>query len=242
MGGEQGKQLDFKSRLGRITERIEAAARRSGRDAAAVRLIAASKTVPVEGIRQAATSGCRSFGENRVQEALSKMEALAQFPELEWHLIGPLQTNKVKAILGRFALIHSIDRVDIARHLQDLLTDRGRIQSVLLEVNIAGEERKHGFRPEALIDAAGQIADFRALQIVGLMTIPPVTPSPEQARPHFRYMKKLALQLEQQRIPGVVMRELSMGMSNDFECAIEEGATMVRIGTALFGERVKEIQ
>jgi pyridoxal phosphate enzyme (YggS family) len=240
MDGAQTNQPDFRSRLARVRERIDAAARRSGREAAAVRLIAVSKTVSVEAIQEATNAGCRSFGENRVQEALSKMEALAQFIDLEWHLIGPVQTNKVKAIPARFALIHSIDRVEIARRLHDLLTKRGMIQSVLLEVNIAGEESKHGFQPESLTDAVGQIAGFRSLQVVGLMTIPPVATDPEEARPHFRHMKKLASHLEEQHIPGVVMRELSMGMSNDFECAIEEGATMVRLGTALFGERLKE--
>lgn len=240
MGGAHTNQPDFRSRLARVQERIEAAERRSGRSTGAVRLIAVSKTVSVARIQEAAKAGCRSFGENRIQDAVSKMEALAQFPDLEWHLIGPLQTNKVKAVPARFALIHSIDRVEIARRLHGLLTTRGMIQSVLLEVNIAGEESKHGFRPEALRDAVGQIAEFRALQVVGLMTIPPMAMDPEHARPHFRYMKKLALQIEQQPIPGVVMRELSMGMSNDFECAIEEGATMVRIGAALFGERLKE--
>jgi PLP dependent protein len=228
---------DFAVRLQAIHARIEAAARRAGRDPAAVRLIAATKTVPVDRLRQAVEGGCRAFGENRVQEAVQKMDALAPLPDLEWHLIGPLQTNKAKLVVGRFALIHSIDRVEIARRLNDLLDGRGLVQAVLLEVNIAAEPSKHGVRPESLVEVAGQIAGFTAIRIRGLMTIPPPVETPDQARPHFRYLKKLALQVEQQHIPGVAMTDLSMGMSADFECAIEEGATMVRIGTRLFGAR-----
>ena len=233
----RGEQDNFAARLVRVRERIEGAARRAGRDPAEIRLIAVTKSVPVERLRQAVAGGCRAFAENRVQEAVRKMQALADWPELEWHLIGPLQTNKAKAVVGRFALIHSLDRVEVARCLNEVLRGRGMVQPVLLEVNIAGEESKHGFRPDGLIDAAGQVADFPAVQIQGLMTIPPAAESPEEVRPHFRYLKKLAVQLEQQHIPRVAMRELSMGMSRDFVCAIEEGATIVRIGTALFGHR-----
>ena len=227
----------FKARLERVLERIEGAARRAGRDPAGVTLVAASKAVPVACLCEAAAYECRVFGENRVQEALAKMEALGAYPGLEWHLIGPLQSNKVKAVVGRFSMIHAVDRIDVAERLDREVRAHGCIQSILLEVNVAGEETKHGFSPEALMGAVERIGSLPGLRVLGLMVVPPAAASPEETRPYFRRVRELAARVEARRVPGVSMMEFSMGMSGDFEVAIEEGATLVRIGTALFGPR-----
>lgn len=236
-GGSESEAWEFKLRLEEVRARIERAACRVGRDAGRVTLVAVSKTVPVGRLQEAMACGCRVFGENRVQEALAKMEALGACPEVEWHLIGPLQTNKVNAAIGRFALIHALDRLNVAERLDRATRARGLVQPVLLEVNVAGETSKHGFTPDGLLSTVEKIATLAGLRVLGLMAIPPAAPVPEAARPYFRKVKELAAQVEARRIPGVSMAELSMGMSGDFEVAIEEGATMVRIGTALFGAR-----
>ena len=234
---------EFKERWERVRARIERAALRAGRDPGAVALVAASKAVPVERVLEAVGRGCRVFGENRVQEALGKIDAVtvrmgAQAPaEMEWHLIGPLQPNKVKHAIGRFALLHAVDRLDVAERLDRAARERGITQRVLLEVNVAGETTKHGFRPDDLASAAERMGGLPGLRVLGLMAIPPLADKPEDARPHFRRLRILAEQVEARGIPGVSMRELSMGMSADFDIAIEEGATMVRVGTALFGPR-----
>ena len=237
---ESGEQEEFNERLKRVRMRVDRAARSVGRGPSEIRVIAVTKTVVPERVREAAASGCRTFGESRVQEAMAKMEAVSGVPGLEWHFLGPLQSNKIKAIIGRFALLHAIDRVDVAERLQRALQERNMLQPVLLEVNVSGEPSKHGFSPDTLMDAAFKMANFKNLQIKGLMTIAPAAASPEESRRHFRHLKKLASELETQRIPGVGTKELSMGMSGDFECAIQEGATMVRIGSALFGRRETE--
>lgn len=236
---ESGRQAagDLKERLDVVRARIERAARRAGRDPGAVTLVAASKTVPVGRLVEAAACGCRIFGENRVQEALAKIEAMKEGPGVEWHLIGPLQPNKVKHAVGRFALLHAVERLDVAERLDRAARERGITQRVLLEVNVAGETTKHGFRPDDLVSAVERMGAFAGLRVLGLMTIPPPADKPEDARPHFRRLRTLAEQVEMRGIPGVSMKELSMGMSGDFEVAIEEGATLVRIGTALFGPR-----
>lgn len=234
---ERAKRGEFKERLDAVRARVERAARRAGRDPGAVVLVAASKAVPVERLLEAAACGCRIFGENRVQEALAKMEALRGCSGIEWHLIGPIQTNKAKNVVGRFTLLHAVDRLEVAERLDRAARERGIVQRVLLEVNVAGEQTKHGFGPDDLVGAAGRMGAFAGLAIMGLMTIPPPAAVSEDARPHFRRLRELAAQVEARGIPGVSMKELSMGMSGDFEVAIEEGATLVRIGTALFGER-----
>jgi len=237
---ESAKRSEFKSRFQMVMERIERAARRAGRDPAAITLVAASKAVPVARLREAVACGCRVFGENRVQEALAKMDALGPMPGLEWHLIGPLQSNKVKAAVGRFSVIEAVDRGDIAERLNRAACERHLVQPVLLEVNVAGEMTKHGFNPEDLVSVVGRIGTCPGLRVFGLMVIPPPAGSPEEARPYFRQARELAARVEARGIPGVSMRELSMGMSGDFEVAIEEGATLVRIGTALFGPRPQQ--
>jgi PLP dependent protein len=234
---DTAEREEFNERVKRVRMRVECAARSVGRDPVEISVIAVTKTVAPERVREAAACGCRTFGESRVQEAIAKMEAVSGTPGLEWHFLGPLQTNKIKAIIGRFALLHAIDRLDVAERLQRALQERNMLQPVLLEVNVSGEPSKHGFSPDTLMDAALKVANLKNLQIKGLMTIAPAAASPEDSRRHFRHVKRLASELETQRIPGVGTKELSMGMSGDFECAIQEGATMVRIGSALFGPR-----
>jgi pyridoxal phosphate enzyme (YggS family) len=236
---EVSRQSDFRDRLQWVRERIERAARSAGRDPADIRLIAVTKSVSVDRMLAAAACGCRTFGENRIQEALSKMEQVEGL-DCEWHLLGPLQSNKIKSVVGRFAVLHAIDRVSVAEHLEKAIAGRGLRQRVLLQVNVSGEPSKHGFHPDRLGEAADEVAGFKNLQITGLMTIAPVKISSEDCRPYFRHLRKLAERLDGEHIPGVRMKELSMGMSADFECAIEEGATMVRIGRALFGPRKKD--
>jgi len=230
---------DFKSRLDEVRARIERAARRAGRDPGGITLVAVSKSVPIERLREAIAVGCRVFGENRVQEALAKMEEMgARAPAgIEWHLIGPLQTNKIKAAVGRFALLHAVDRLEVAERLDRAARERGLTQAILLEVNVAGEKTKHGFTPDELARVTERMGAFQGIRVLGLMAVPPAAGAPKEARPHFRRLRMLAAEAQALKIPGVTMRELSMGMSGDFEVAVEEGATLVRIGTALFGER-----
>ncbi len=235
---ERAKRGDFKARLERVLDRIERAARRVGRDPADVKLVAASKALPVERLYEAVACGCHAFGENRVQEALAKMDALGACPGLEWHLIGPLQANKVRAVVGRFSLVHAVDRVEVAERLDRAARAHGCIQPVLIEINIAGERTKHGFTPEDTLSTLERLGSLAGLRILGLMAIPPAAASPEAARPHFRKVRELAARVDARKIHGVSMMELSIGMSGDFEIAIEEGATLVRIGTALFGPRL----
>jgi PLP dependent protein len=256
---------DFKSRLDAVRARIERAARRAGRDPRCVTLVAVSKSVPMERLREAASCGCRVFGENRVQEALVKMSAMrgyagseapaapgrargsgaseaapaaARAPAgIEWHLIGPLQTNKIKAAVGRFALLHAVDRLEVAERLDRAARERGLTQAILLEVNVAGEKTKHGFSPDELVRVTERMGAFQGIRVLGLMAIPPAAGAPEEARPHFRRVRLLAAEVQALKIPDITMQELSLGTSGDFEVAVEEGATLVRIGTALFGPR-----
>ena len=227
----------FRDRLEVVRERIERAARRAGQDPGTVTLVAVSKTVPVERLREAVACGCQVLGESRIQEALAKIEAMKECSEIEWHLIGPIQSNKVKSVIGRFSLLHAVDRLEVAERLDRAARARGVTQPVLLEVNVAGEATKHGFKPDDLARAAERMGTLSGLRVLGLMTIPPLSDHPEEARPHFRRLCHLAVKVEALKISGISMKELSMGMSGDFEVAVEEGATMVRIGTALFGPR-----
>ena len=225
------------ARLGAVRERIRAACARSGRDPAQVTLVGAGKTHPAAELRAAWEAGLRVFGENRVQEAEAKA---AELPAaISWHLLGPLQSNKAKAAAALFEAVHSIDRPKIARALDREAAARGRQLSGFLEVNLAGEPSKHGFAVEGLAAAVSDLAGLGHLRIVGLMAIPPFDDDPERSRPWFQRLAVLCEQLSARPewraagFPGW----LSMGMSSDFEVAIEEGATHVRVGTALFGER-----
>lgn len=218
-----------------IQEKIRAAAERAGRAPGSVRLVAVSKTQPAEAVAAALEAGQLVFGENYVQEFTDKAHRLPG--HVQWHFIGSLQTNKVKYLAGLTSLIHSVDRISLAREIDKQWEKSGGICDILLQVNISGEETKSGTTAAGVIELARQAAALPHLRIRGLMTMPPFFDEPERARPYFRELKRLAGVIAAENIPGVSMEELSMGMSGDFEVAIEEGATLVRVGTAIFGER-----
>lgn len=224
------------ARVRGILSNVRAAAEKSGRDPCHVRLVAATKTVSVERIREGVDAGLALLGENRVQEALPKIEALAQ-TQIRWHFIGQLQRRKVRSILGLFDLIHSVDSLELAQEIDRRAGDAGLVQDVLLEVNVGGESTKAGFRPDELVQLVATLAPLTHLRIKGLMTIPPPTVDAESARPYFIQIRELAQAVAAETIPGVMMDELSMGMSNDYAIAVEEGATLVRVGSAIFGAR-----
>jgi pyridoxal phosphate enzyme (YggS family) len=223
-------------RVHRVLDRLRSAAERTGRSPESVRLVAATKTVSAERIREGLQAGLSLLGENRMQEALSK-GALLRDLSPRWHFIGQLQRRKVRDAIGRFELIHSVDSVELAQEIDRRASAAGVTQAVLLEVNIAGEASKAGFQPDGLMRALASLGGLPHLRIQGLMTIPPPTAQPEEARPYFRALRELGVRIKAEGIPSLAMQELSMGMSHDFEIAIEEGATLVRVGTALFGAR-----
>jgi pyridoxal phosphate enzyme (YggS family) len=227
-------EQDVRANLAAVERRLGEAARRSGRGEDAVLLVAVSKTVDVDGVRAAIAAGVPALGENRVQEAREKIAAIGR--PRPWHLIGHLQTNKVRDALACFDLIQSVDRIPLAEALSARAVHDGRRVDVLVQVNVAAEPQKGGVRPEELRPALERIGALPGLRVRGLMTIPPLPRDPEDSRPHYREMRKL---LEAARSWGVGadFTELSMGMSGDFEVGIEEGATIVRVGTAIFGPR-----
>jgi pyridoxal phosphate enzyme (YggS family) len=245
MSQEQG----IATNIARVRERIAAAAVRGGREIDEITLVAVSKTKPLELVKLAYQAGIRDFGENRVQEALDKMADFSP-SDLRWHLIGHLQTNKAKKVYASFAYIHSVDSLHVAQALQHVAerdsadgeqgTDGQRTlrmrQPILLQVNIADEVSKEGMRAEEAPAIARQIAALPHLEIQGLMTVAPLVADIEQVRPVFRALRELRDSLRQQ-LPDCNWRHLSMGMTNDYPVAIEEGATIVRIGRAIFGER-----
>jgi PLP dependent protein len=224
------------ARRDRVLERIARAAERAGRDPAQVALLAVTKTHPVEVVRGAALAGITLFGENRVAEGVGKIQALSgEFPSLEWRLIGPLQTNKAKPALQYFSVIESLDRESLATRLEGLLAAEDRRFPVLLEINLGAEETKSGARPEEAEALASAALALPHLDVRGLMAVPPYTEDPGEARPYFKRLKEIRNRLADRF--GRPFHELSMGMSHDFEVAVEEGSTEVRVGTALFGER-----
>ncbi|MBM4443223.1 MAG: YggS family pyridoxal phosphate-dependent enzyme [Candidatus Rokubacteria bacterium] len=218
---------DIREGLMRVRERIAAAAARAGRRPDDVLLIAVSKTMAVERVREAIEAGASALGENRVQEAKAKVAVLGH--PVPWHLIGQLQTNKVKDALATFDVIQTVDRLELARELEKRASASGRPIDVFIEVNVASEPQKAGFAPDAVGAALEALGDLPHLKVRGLMAIPPAVERAEDARPAFRVLRALA---EKHRLG-----ELSMGMSGDFEVAVEEGATVVRVGTAIFGPR-----
>jgi pyridoxal phosphate enzyme (YggS family) len=218
---------DIRTSLARVREAIAAACRRAGRSPDDVQLIAVSKTVDVERIRQAVTAGVGALGENRVQEAREKVEALGR--PVPWHLIGSLQTNKARDAVRLFDWIHSVDRADLARELDRRAGAVGRMVDTLVQVNLGDETQKGGVRPGDLKRLLDELAGCSALRVRGLMAIPPAAQDPERMRPYFRWLRELR--------DEAGLHHLSMGMSADYEVAIEEGATMVRLGTAVFGAR-----
>jgi pyridoxal phosphate enzyme (YggS family) len=223
-------------RLAEIRDRIANAAGRAGRQPADVRLIAVSKTHPIDAVRAAADAGQIDFGENKVQEALQKIAQSADTP-LRWHLIGHLQSNKVRKAAGMVNVIHAIDSVDLLRRVDQAAAEAGRTVDVLIQVDLALEDTKFG-APLAEVPAIAQAAAAcTAANLIGLMLLPPLAENPEDARPWFASLRALRDELAASGVPAGRLRELSMGMSHDFEVAIEEGATMVRVGTAIFGER-----
>ena len=223
-------------RLAGIRARIDAAARSAGRDPASVRLVAVSKTFPMEAIREAYAAGQRDFGENRVQEVLQKITSGTDL-EIRWHLLGHLQANKARKAGAALAAIHSVDTVELLEKIDAAAAEAGRTPELLVQVDLAGEATKFGASPDEvprLFDAA---ASCHAARVTGLMTLPPVPESPEDARPWFTRLRGLRDQWLAAGVPAPMLSELSMGMSADFEVAIQEGSTIVRVGTAIFGSR-----
>lgn len=218
-----------------IQDRIQAAATRAARDPSSIRLVAVSKTHPAEKIREVWDAGQRVFGESRVQESLAKIPLLPS--SIEWHFIGHLQSNKIRKALPAFSLFHGIDSVDIARDMDRIAAELGLFPRVLLEVNTSGEGTKFGFAPDALLREIEPLLRLPRLQVCGLMTMAPYAEDPSEARPFFERLRLLRDRLE--RETGTPLPELSMGMSGDFEVGIAEGATLVRVGSAIFGERPK---
>jgi pyridoxal phosphate enzyme (YggS family) len=227
---------DLAENIAKVQERIAAACARAGRKPQEVRLIAISKTFPAELIRRAHEAGLREFGENRVQEAEAKRPALSDL-NITWHLVGHLQTNKAKPARELVQWIHSVDSLRLAEKLDKVAASRGAKLPVLIEVNLGGEAAKAGAESSAVAGLADELSRLETLELCGLMVIPPFLEEAEMVRPYFRRLRELAKDIAARDVPNVSMQELSMGMSHDFEVAIEEGATMVRIGTAIFGPR-----
>jgi PLP dependent protein len=224
--------------LTHIRSRMAAAAERARRDPREIELLAVSKTFPIEDIQEATDAGQMLFGENKVQEALNKIPHLPQ--KLRWHLIGHLQSNKIRKILPHVEVIHSVDSLKLASDVNRIAAELGLFARIYLEVNVGDEESKHGFSPEGLRETFGKIQELDRLRLQGLMCIPPFTPDVESSRPYFRTLRNLRDEL-QKEAPGS-LPNLSMGMSHDFEVAIEEGSSLVRVGSAIFGGRPPKVQ
>ena len=228
--------MELKQQLEDIRERIRRAAESCNRDPDSIRLVAVSKTVPAETVKEAIEAGATILGENYVQEAREKFDALVPYP-VSWHFIGHLQSNKAKYAVRLFDLIHSVDSLKLARSLHKEAQKAGKIQPILVQVNISGEDTKSGISAEDAPALISQISQLENLSVKGLMTMPPYFYQPEKVRPYFAALRELRDQIKKQAPPNVSLEELSMGMTGDFEVAIKEGATLVRIGTAIFGER-----
>ncbi len=228
---------NIQSRLKLVKERIETAALACGRDPRTIKLVAVSKTVPVDLVQAAIKAGVTILGENYVQEVRDKIEALSA-EKVSWHFIGHLQSNKAKYAVQLFDLIHSVDSLKLAKELNKRAGIIGKVQKILIQVNISGEATKSGIETEQALELVRRIAPFENLAVCGLMTMPPYFNAPDKVRPYFRALKDLSDIIRKEAIANVDMTELSMGMTGDFEVAIQQGATLVRIGTAIFGERV----
>jgi pyridoxal phosphate enzyme (YggS family) len=215
---------------------MAAAAGAAGRDPSSIRLVAVSKTFPTQAVREAYAAGQRDFGENRVQEGLQKIGETTDLT-IRWHLLGHLQTNKARKVGPAFAMVQSVDSVELIQKLDAAAADAGQAPELLIQVDLAGEATKFGVPPAEVPRLFEAAAACRAARIVGLMTLPPVPDTPEDARPYFRRLRALKDEWLAAGVPAPMLRELSMGMSGDFEVAIEEGATIVRVGTAIFGSR-----
>lgn len=229
----------IKENLYEVEKRIQAACVRSNRRREDITLIAVSKTKPISALREAYAEGIRSFGENKVQELNEKYSQLPD--DVRWHMIGHLQRNKVKFIIEKVDLIHSVDSIRLAETIEAEAAKKDVIANILIEVNVAEENSKFGLKVEDVLDAVEKIAKFPHIRIKGLMTIAPYVENPEQNRIVFRRLKKLSVDINEKNIDNVYSEILSMGMTNDYEVAIEEGATVIRVGTGIFGERDYQI-
>jgi pyridoxal phosphate enzyme (YggS family) len=237
MSNNSSEQQLLSERLENVRRKIVTAAQRSGRRAEGVTLIAISKTHPIETLRAALDVGITDLGENRVQEAEEKIVTLGR-KAARWHLVGHLQANKVRRAVTLFDYLHSLDSVELTRRLDRLCVEEGREEfPVLVQIKLGGEESKTGIDPRELPDLLEEIKSCKRLRLVGLMTLPPYFENPDCARPFFKTLRELRDELKLKGHFGELPGELSMGMSHDFEIAIDEGATMVRVGTAIFGER-----
>jgi pyridoxal phosphate enzyme (YggS family) len=229
-------EADTRTRLADVRARMAAAATRAGRRAEDVRLIAVSKTFGLDHVRAAVAAGQLDFGENRVQEALQKIAGSADLL-IRWHLVGHLQSNKARKAVGSFACIHSVDRDDLLERLESAALELGVAPELLIQVDLADEPTKHGADPGLVGALFERARRCKAVRVVGLMVLPPFFEDPERTRPYFRQLRDLRRELLSSGVEPAMLRELSMGMSHDFEVAVEEGATMVRVGTAVFGAR-----
>jgi pyridoxal phosphate enzyme (YggS family) len=228
--------VSIADRLTEVRARIDRAARSAGRDPASVTLVAVSKTFPIAAVRQAYEAGQRDFGENRVQEALQKVGATSDL-DIRWHLLGHLQTNKARKAAPAFAMIQSVDSVELLQKLDAAAAEAGHTPDLLIQVDLAGEATKFGVPPADVPRLLEAAAVCGAARVVGLMTLPPLPERSEDARPWFRQLRDLRDGWLASGVPAAMLRQLSMGMSGDFEVAVAEGATLVRVGTAIFGER-----
>lgn len=234
---EQNQNLKEKlsSNLGRVEANVVSSCKKVGRDPSEVTLIAVSKTKPVEMLQDVYDCGIRAFGENYVQELVDKIEVMPK--DIEWHMIGHLQRNKVKYIVGKVKMIHSVDTIKLAEEISRLSVKNNCTTEILLEVNVAKEENKFGFTVEEAPEAVMEISKLPNIVVRGLMTSAPYVEDPEENRKHFSQLRQLCVDINDKNIDNINMDMLSMGMTNDYEVAVEEGATMVRVGTAIFGER-----
>jgi len=226
---------DIENNIARIRERMAEAALKSGRIPEDVRLMAVTKTVDDDRIAEAIEGGVDIIGENYIQEALRKIEKLGK--RIEWHMIGHLQSNKAKYAVRFIDMIHSVDKIELARQIDRRAKTVDSVMKILIEVNLSGEASKSGIAKKEALSFVRAIAPFENLSIQGLMTMPPWSSNPEHSRPYFSELKELSDKIAREHIEGVFMNELSMGMSDDYRVAVEEGATIVRIGRAIFGER-----
>ena len=226
----------IKENVAEVEARIQAACERAGRRREEVTLIAVSKTKPVRDIYEVMETGIKDFGENKVQEMCDKMEMIQQ--PLNWHMIGHLQRNKVKYIVDKATLIHSVDSLRLAQQISQEAQKKSVESNILIEVNVAEEESKFGLSTAEVIQMVEEISKLPSVHIKGIMTVAPFTDNPEENRPYFRNLKQLAVDIAEKNIDNVTMSVLSMGMTGDYEVAIEEGATMVRVGTGIFGARI----
>lgn len=226
---------EIADRLAVVKRRITEAAERAGRDPGEIRIVAVGKTKPVALLREAIDAGVQALGENYVQELLAKREAIGDC--VEWHFVGHLQTNKARFLVPFCSLIHGVDSLRVAEEISRRADRIGRRQPVLIEVNLSGENSKFGVAEENVLALAEAMVELPGVQLCGLMTMPPLSPDPEASRPYFRRLRCIQSKLIESGIPKDNVRELSMGMTSDYQVAIEEGATLVRIGTAIFGAR-----